>query len=158
MSIRLWSVEVGGLEVVKIKNVVPRVTSPRGRQHSSSVFGSPRFESRPGHRLSLLRLLWFSSGLSTSKQTAPLPSTSLPNNYRLNTLSCADRASGSVVKKTDIYTCTESLRFRRILLLSPEGMTAWRQKLEDDSLDTVSLKPCFMSQCEEAVNHWPDFY
>jgi hypothetical protein len=36
---------------------------------------------------------------SISKQTTPVPSTSLPNNYSLNTLRCADRATGSVVKK-----------------------------------------------------------
>jgi len=130
LSIRLWGVEVGGLEVVKTKNVVPRVTTPRIRQYSCSIFGSPRFESRPGHRLSWLRLfmvflrLYSAHRCSISKQTTPVPSTSLPNNYSLNTLSCADRATGSVVKKTDIYTCTESLRIRRILLLPPEGMTA----------------------------------
>jgi hypothetical protein len=160
----MWSVEVGGLEMVKTKHVFPRVTTPWIRWYSCSVFGTPWFESRPGHRLSLLRLfmvflsLYSACRCSISKQKTPVPSTSLPNNYSLHTLSCADRLTGSVVKKTDIYTCTESLKFQRILLLPPEGMTAWRHKLEDDRLDTVSLKPGFMSQCEEAVNCWPDFY
>jgi len=56
LSIRLWGFEVGGLEVVKTKNIFPRVTTPRIRQYSCSVFGSSRFEFRPGHRLSWLRL------------------------------------------------------------------------------------------------------
>jgi len=50
------------------------------------------------------------------------------------------------------------LKFQRILLFPPEGVIAWRHKLEDDSVDTVSLKPGFMLQCEDAVNRGPDFY
>lgn len=130
MIIRLWSVKVRGLEVVKSKNVFSWVTTPWSRQHLCSVFGSPRFEPRPGHRLSWLRLfmVFLSTSSthqsSTSKQTTPLPSTSLPSNYSLNMLICADRAAGSVAKKTDIYTCIDILRFQRILLFPSGDMTA----------------------------------
>jgi len=128
LSIVLWVVEVRCLEVVKTKKVFPRLTKLWSHQHSCSIFKSPQFESWPGHRLSRLRLfmVFFSPSIahqsSTSKQTPPLPSTSLPNNYSLNMLSFSDRANGSVVKKTDLCTYIESLRFRWILLLPPEGM------------------------------------
>jgi hypothetical protein len=47
--------------VVKIKHVFLRVTTPRIRQHFRSLFGSPRFEFRPGHHLRGCGCLWFSS-------------------------------------------------------------------------------------------------
>jgi hypothetical protein len=124
LSIRLWGAEVRGLEVVKSKNVFSRVTTPRSRQHSCSVFGSPLFESRPGHRLTWVRLFMvFLSPSSThqsspSKHTTQFPSSSLPSNYSLNTLSCADRATGSVVKNNRHIYIYRVLEFSEDLAVS----------------------------------------